>query len=67
VNLSLVSIYKFDKKEIKIQPPGEPRKQHLGEVRQGMLNLKLNISNHRYFAVNLPIVFIYFYFVKKEI
>ena len=42
-------IYKFKKKEIKILQPGEPQEQHLGEVRQGALKLKLNISNHRNF------------------
>ena len=35
VNLSLVFIYKFYKKEIPSQPPGEPREQHIGEVGQG--------------------------------
>jgi len=31
----MVNIYKFHKKkEILIQPPGEPREQHLGDVRQ---------------------------------
>ena len=29
----MVNIYKFCKKEILIQPPGEPREQHLGDVR----------------------------------
>ena len=32
VNLPMVFIYKFCKKEILIQPPGEPRKHKLGEV-----------------------------------
>ena len=32
---------------------------------QGMSKSKLNISNHHNFSVNLPIVFIFFYFVKK--
>ena len=44
---------------------GEPREQHLGEVRQGKLKLKINI-NHRNSSVNLSIVFFYFYFVKKK-
>ena len=48
-NLLLVFINKFYLNAI----PGEPREQHLGEVRQGTLELKLNISNHRYFSVNL--------------
>ena len=29
----MVNISKFCKKEILIQPPGEPREQHLGDVR----------------------------------
>jgi len=32
VHLSTVNIYKFWKKEILIQPPGEPREQRLGDV-----------------------------------
>ena len=32
-NLPMVNIYKFHKKEILIQPPGEPKEQHLLEVR----------------------------------
>ena len=41
VNLPLVYIYKFRKKEIQLQPPGEPREHRLGEVRQGQtLNRK---------------------------
>ena len=33
-----------------MQPPGEPREQHRGEVRQGTLKLIFNIpkSNHRF-------------------
>ena len=53
----------FIQKGIQIQQAGEPREHHLGEVRQGTLQLKFDISNHRNFSVNLPIVFIYFYFV----
>ena len=49
------------------QPPGEPREQHLGEVQQEELKLIFYLSNHRNFSVNLPVVFIYFYFVKKQI
>ena len=30
----MVNIHKFHKTEILIQPPGEPREQHLGDVRQ---------------------------------
>ena len=37
------------------------------EFRQGTLKFKFNISNHRNFSVNLPIVFIYFYFVKINV
>ena len=29
----MVNVYKFCKKEILVQPPGEPREQHLGDVR----------------------------------
>ena len=29
----MVIIYEFPKKEILTQPPGEPREQHLGDVR----------------------------------
>ena len=34
MNLPMVIIYKLHKKESSIQPPGEPREQHLGDVRQ---------------------------------
>ena len=47
MDLPLVFIYKFYTKEIRIQPLGEPRAQHLGEVRQGALKLKFDISNNR--------------------
>ena len=60
---SSFGIYLHVSLEIHIQLPGEPREQHLGEVRQEMLKSKFNISNHRNFSVNLPIVFIYVYFV----
>ena len=43
MNLPLVFIYKFYQKEIQIQP-GDPLEQHLGEVRQGVLKLKINIK-----------------------
>ena len=33
VSLPMVNLYKFCKREILIQPPGEPREQHLGDVR----------------------------------
>ena len=33
VNLPMVNIYKFYKKETLVQPPWEPREQHLGGVR----------------------------------
>ena len=45
VNLPLLT-YKFCQKKLQ---PGEPRERHLGEVRQGTLKLKFNISNHRNF------------------
>ena len=44
VNLPLVFIYKFYQEEIQIQPPGEPRGQYLGEVRQGALKLIFNTA-----------------------
>ena len=34
VNLPMVNIYKFYKKVFLIQLPGEPREQHLGDIRQ---------------------------------
>ena len=49
MNLPLVFIYKFYQKEIQMFQPGEPREQHLGEVRQGTLKFKFNISNPRMF------------------
>ena len=33
VSLPMVNTYKFCKKEILIKPSGEPREQHLGDVR----------------------------------
>ena len=35
----MVNIYKFHDKDILIQPPGEPREQHLGDVRQKKFEL----------------------------
>ena len=35
----MVNIYKFHKKGILIQPPGESREQHLGDVRQKKFEL----------------------------
>ena len=35
MNLHLVFIYKFRKKDIQLQPPGEPREHRLDEVLQG--------------------------------
>ena len=43
VNLPLVFIYKFRKKEIQLQPPGEPREHRLGQVLQGRSKSKFNI------------------------
>ena len=40
VNLPMVNIYKFCKKEILIQPPGEPREQHPGDVRPKKFELQ---------------------------
>ena len=45
-------------KKFKSNHQENPREQHLGEVRQGTLKLKIDISNHRNFSMNLPIVFI---------
>ena len=39
----MVYIYKFCKQEIQILQPGDPKKQHLGEVRQGRSKSKFNI------------------------
>ena len=33
---------------------------------KGTLKFQFNVRNHRNFRVNLPIVFIYLYFVKKK-
>ena len=33
MSLPMVNTYKFCKKEILIQPSGEPQEQHLGDVR----------------------------------
>ena len=41
----MVNIYKFHKKEILIQPPGEPREQRLGDVRQKSLS---NTKFHKF-------------------
>ena len=46
MNLPMVFIYKFCTKEIEVQPPGEPREQHLGEVQAAQ---KFNINNHHNF------------------
>ena len=40
VNLPMVLIYKFFKKEIQIQPPVGPQEQHLSEVWYGTSKLK---------------------------
>ena len=42
------------------------REQHLGETREGTQKFKFNISNHRNFRVNFPMIFIYFYFLKNK-
>ena len=44
VNLPIIFIYKFFLKKILIQPPGEPRKQHLGEVRATKIFIKDEIT-----------------------
>ena len=43
MNLPLVFIYNFCKKEIEIQPPGDPLEHRLGKVLQGKNKSKLNI------------------------
>ena len=53
VSPPMVNIYKFCKKEVLIQPPGDPREQQLGDVRPLI------------FSVNLPVIFIY-KFCKEE-
>ena len=40
VNLPMVNIYEFCKKDILIQPPGKPREQHLGDVRPKKFELQ---------------------------
>ena len=47
VNLSIVLIYKFCKNEIFIQPSGEPREQHIGDVRPKKVELQ-NFWKDRY-------------------
>ena len=42
----MVNIYKSHKKEILIQPPGEPREQHLGDVRQKKTTGRVNLYWH---------------------
>ena len=56
MNLPLVFIYKFRKKEIQIQPPGEPREHRLGEVLQGRWKSKCNIILS-FFSLNLSFIF----------
>ena len=42
----MVNIYKFCKKDILIQPPGEPREQHLGDVQTKKFELhKISLKN----------------------
>ena len=52
----------FIRKNFKYNNQENLENKHPGEVGQGTLKLKYNISNHRNFSVNLPMVFIYFYF-----
>ena len=44
MNIPLVFLYKFRKKEIQLKPQGEPREHHLGEVLQGRSKFKFNIT-----------------------
>ena len=43
VNLPMVCIYNFCKKDIQIKPPGETQEQRIGEVRLEMSNLKFDM------------------------
>ena len=45
MNLPLVFIYKCVSERNLNPTPGEPREQHLDEVRQGTIKLKFNTSN----------------------
>ena len=66
VNLPSVFIYKFYKKE-KFQVSHQENLENNILVKfDKEIETKLNISNHCDFAVNLPIVFIYFYFVNHQ-
>ena len=60
VNLPLVFSLSFIRKNFKSNHQ-EILEQHRGEVRQGTLKLKFNISNHRNFSSDLTIVSIFFY------
>ena len=45
LNLPINGIYlKVSLKEIQIQPKGEPREQHLGEVQQGTSKFKFHMD-----------------------
>ena len=59
VNLPLVFIYKFRKKETQLQPRtiGEPREHRLGEVLQG--RSKLKFKSYYLYSLNLPLAFIF--------
>ena len=46
----MVNTYKFCKKEILIQSPGEPREQHLGDVRPKKLKLKSQEQKNVFFG-----------------
>ena len=56
MNFPLVlNIYKFRKKEIQLQSPGEPREHRLGEVLQGRSKSKFNIIlSISFFSLNIP-------------
>ena len=41
----MVNIYKFHKNFFLIQPPGEPREQHLGDVQQKKVSATQNFIN----------------------
>ena len=56
----------FIREKFKINSKENLENNILFKVRQGTLKFKFNVGNQRIFWVNLPIVFIYFYFMKKK-
>jgi hypothetical protein len=64
VSLPMVNLYKFCKREILIQPPGEPREQHLGDVQpkkfklQTETDLSFRLSMLKNIKNNFDVIFI---------